>query len=54
MKKDLVKEVIVEDMLMRIESAIKTFIARNPNVDFEKETTIQNIAQTVHSSINDE
>ena len=53
MKKDLVKEVIVEDMLMRIESAIKTFIARNPNVDFEKETTIQNIAQTVHSSINE-
>ena len=50
----MVQEMVVQELLHRIESAIQTFIARHPDSDFEKSSTIKNISESIYNQINTE
>ena len=45
---------MVEELLSQIESAIQTFLARHPDADFEKSSTIKNISETIYNRVNSE
>ena len=50
----MVQEMMVQELLDRIESAIQTFLARHPDADFEKSSTIKNISESIYNTINSE
>tara|TARA_B100000470_G_scaffold129336_1_gene100072 strand:+ start:6303 stop:6680 length:378 start_codon:yes stop_codon:yes gene_type:complete len=53
-KSIIVQEMMVEELLSQIESAIQTFLARHPDADFEKSSTIKNISETIYNRVNSE
>ena len=50
----MVQEMMVQELLDRIESAIHTFIAIHADSDFEKSSTIKNISESIYNTINSE
>ena len=53
-KSIVVQEMMVEELLNQIESAIQTFLARHPDADFEKSSTVRNISETIYNRVNSE
>ena len=52
--KNVDQHTMVQELLDRIESAIQTFLARHPDADFEKSSTIKNISESIYNTINSE